>query len=128
MQQKSVFLLHEKGAEMDGNRTVLCPFYGHTNTGRAVCRRCDQPIELDPNDFHNAVLLGVDDGHHSWYSPPTSIHERYRCKSHPARCASCMHDVGSDTFCRDGKIDIRRRRRQCSNGEVVYIYKDWIEK
>ena len=98
--------------EMEESRTVLCPHCGHTNTSLDVCRRCKQPMGLDPND----------------YSPPTSIHERYRCTSYPARCVECVHGGESDTFCHDGKIDIRRMRRQYSNGDVVYIYKDWVEK
>ena len=114
--------------EMEGSRTVLCPYCGHTNTSLDVCLRCKQPMELDSNDFHDVAFLGVDDGYHSWYSPPTSIHERYRCTSYPARCSMCVHDAESDTFCHDGKIDIRRMRRQYSNGDVVYIYKDWVEK
>lgn len=112
---------------MSQERTVICPVCGHTSTVGSTCWHCKQVVELDPNDFQDVVFRGVDDGYHSWYSQPTSIHERYVCRNCPHACPDCVHGDESDLFCRRGAIDIRRRRRVRLDGTVVYEYKDWVE-
>lgn len=113
---------------MSEGRTVLCPVCGYSNSPQGECRICGQLLALDANDRHDVQFVGADDGHHSWQSPPTSVHERYRCKNYGYACAGCVHEPSSDLFCFEGRIDIRRRRSVSSDGTVLYTYNDWIEK
>ena len=112
---------------MSQERQVICPTCGHTSTVGATCWHCKQVVELASDDFQDVAFRGVDDGYHSWFSQPTSIHERYSCTNYPHACEGCVHAATSDTFCWRGSIDIRRRRRQRLDGTVVYEYNGWIE-
>lgn len=108
-------------------RKVICPVCGRKVKPLTKCRTCGQDVELAENDLMDVEFLGVDDGYHSWYSPPTSVHERYRCKNRGPACEGCIHNARSDIFCNQGRIDVRRRRRQRYDGTIVYEYKDWID-
>jgi len=110
-------------------RRVICPVCGHDNEYGKVCAVCGNSVELDEHDCQDVVFVGMDDGYHSHYAPPTSYHTRYRCASHGPACSGCVHNRPSDIFCyAEGKVDIRRRRRVLADGTVVCVYKDWVER
>ena len=72
-----------------------------------VCFFCGEQLKLDSHDFQNVEFVESNDGYHSWYSQPTSIHTIWRCKTHPLLCRACSHNAASDIFCNRGRIDIR---------------------
>lgn len=113
---------------MDKKRRVICPACGHANDFGRDCIICGRPFGMDEHDHQDVVFVGMDDGYHSYYSPPTSYYDRYRCTNYGTACAGCIHDVSSDLFCHGGKVDIRRRRRVLDDGTVVCVYKDWVER
>ncbi len=113
---------------MEGTRRVICPVCGHTNDFGKDCLICGNPVALDEGDHQNVVFVGMDDGYHSHYAPPTSYHERYRCASYGPACETCIHAPSSDIFCHFGKVDIRRRRRVLDDGTVVCVYNGWVER
>ena len=116
------------GAKMELARNAICPICGHANGYGRTCRVCKNPVVLKENDCQDVVFVGMDDGYHSWYSPPTSYHERYRCANYETACASCVHEPAHDIFCHAGKVDMWRLRRVLGNGTVVCVYKDWGER
>lgn len=111
-----------------GERQVICPTCGYKRSLGQRCYVCGQVVELAANDFQDVVFVSMDEGYHSWYSAPTSVHERYRCKSYGLACDQCVHNKRSDIFCFEGRVDIRRRRRQRMDGSVYYEYGGWIEE
>ena len=114
---------------MARTRRVICPVCGHDNDYGRDCIICGNPVELDETDLQDVVFTGMDDGYHSYYSPPTSYHTRYRCANYGPACSQCVHASSSDIFCyAGGKVDIRRRRRVLDDGTVVCVYKDWVER
>lgn len=108
-------------------RRIICPVCGNANDEGNACWKCGHPIELASNDYQDVVFWRIDDGYHSWYSQPTSIHTRYRCKNHPLACRGCAHYSSADTLCHSGVVDIRRMRRERYDGTVEYHYKDWVD-
>ncbi len=113
---------------MEKTRRVICPVCGHDNDFGRDCIVCGNHVVLDGNDHQDVVFVGMDDGYHSHYSPPTSYHDRYRCANYGPACESCAHAPSSDIFCRFGKVDIRRVRRVLADGTVVCDYNGWVER
>lgn len=109
-------------------REVICPTCGYIARSLTACVLCKTPITLPDDDYQDVEWVGSDDGHHSWYSQPTAVHDRFRCLSYPRHCAECVHNAQSDTFCANGRIDIRRERVVDADGSIRYVYKDWSER
>lgn len=109
-------------------REVICPTCGYIERSLTVCSICKSPVNLPDDDFQDVEWTGSDDGHHSWYSQPTAVHDRFRCLSYPRHCERCLHNTRSDTFCVSGRIDIRRERVVDADGSIRYVYKGRSER
>ena len=109
-------------------REVICPTCGYIARSLSACTLCKTPISIPDDDFQDVEWVGSDDGYHSWGSQPTAVHDRFRCLSHPRHCDQCIHNAASDTFCVNGRIDIRRERVVDADGSIRYVYKGWSER